>query len=127
MDQAIIFINDPLTMPNQRHVISATLQTQGRGRHQRFWQSIAGNIFISLVISPAQASNLWSQLTFIASLGVHGFIQGCLSTAYVAAGSELILKWPNDVLLNGAKIAGILLGNSYKCQRSVMDYYWHRY
>lgn len=84
--------------------ICALEQTVGRGRRGRAWMMPPGNFAASLVlrpdVAPAQAA-LWS---FVAALA--------LRDALVAATGRpdgLRLKWPNDVLLNGGKIAGILL------------------
>jgi BirA family transcriptional regulator, biotin operon repressor / biotin---[acetyl-CoA-carboxylase] ligase len=76
-------------------------QTAGRGRRGRVWISQSGNLFATLLL-PAAAS-LSAQLGFAAGLAAADTI------AAHAPGAEVALKWPNDVLLNGAKVAGILL------------------
>jgi BirA family biotin operon repressor/biotin-[acetyl-CoA-carboxylase] ligase len=83
--------------------VLAKQQTAGRGRRGRAWESPPGNLFLSLLLrpqsTPAQAATL-SFLTAVALLEA-------LDLASVPA--KLTCKWPNDVLVNGAKIAGILL------------------
>jgi BirA family biotin operon repressor/biotin-[acetyl-CoA-carboxylase] ligase len=83
--------------------VLAKLQTAGRGRRGRVWDSPPGNLFLSLLLqpqcTPAQAATL-SFLTAVALLEA-------LDLASIPA--TLTCKWPNDVLVNGAKIAGILL------------------
>jgi BirA family biotin operon repressor/biotin-[acetyl-CoA-carboxylase] ligase len=79
--------------------VVADEQTGGRGRQGRPWSSPQGNLYASLVVPAPEAPALRS---FVAALALADAL------AEVAAG-ELSLKWPNDVLLNGGKVAGILL------------------
>jgi BirA family biotin operon repressor/biotin-[acetyl-CoA-carboxylase] ligase len=81
--------------------IVAREQTAGRGRRGRAWISESGNLFATLLM-PVTIS-LSAQLGFVAGLAAAD------SIAAHARGAELALKWPNDVLLNGKKVAGILL------------------
>lgn len=87
--------------PDSQYVISAKRQTSGRGRRGRSWQSLDGNLFFSLVL---QASNeLINHLPFICSLALKDTILS------LKADIDITFKWPNDVLIEGAKISGILL------------------
>jgi BirA family biotin operon repressor/biotin-[acetyl-CoA-carboxylase] ligase len=81
--------------------ILARRQTAARGRRGRAWSSHDGNFAASLLSKPAGAPALRS---FVAALGLY-------DTMVAATGRpELFaLKWPNDVLLGGGKLAGILL------------------
>ncbi|HYK79490.1 MAG TPA: biotin--[acetyl-CoA-carboxylase] ligase [Micropepsaceae bacterium] len=81
--------------------IVAREQTAGRGRRGRAWISESGNLFATLLM-PVTIS-LSAQLGFVAGLAAGDAI------AAHARGAEVALKWPNDVLLNGKKVAGILL------------------
>ncbi|TPQ45275.1 biotin--[acetyl-CoA-carboxylase] ligase [Prosthecomicrobium hirschii] len=78
-------------------------QTAGRGRRGRSWSTPAGNMAASylriLEIGPQAAATY----SFVAGLALHEALSGLL------AGSRLALKWPNDLLLDGAKLSGILL------------------
>jgi BirA family transcriptional regulator, biotin operon repressor / biotin---[acetyl-CoA-carboxylase] ligase len=76
-------------------------QTAGRGRRGRVWISQSGNLFATLLLQAA--TPLSAQLGFVAGLAAADTI------AAHAPGAEVALKWPNDVLLNGEKVAGILL------------------
>jgi BirA family biotin operon repressor/biotin-[acetyl-CoA-carboxylase] ligase len=79
-------------------------QTAGHGRRGRAWASPKGNFFASLVLQPKEAPNQVALRSFVAALA--------LRDAFVAATGRaevFKLKWPNDVLLNGGKVAGILL------------------
>ena len=85
--------------------ITARAQTAGRGRRGRPWHSPAGNLHASLLLTDACAPAQAPELSFVAALALYD--------ALVAAGpslqARLRLKWPNDVLLDGAKLAGILI------------------
>jgi BirA family biotin operon repressor/biotin-[acetyl-CoA-carboxylase] ligase len=85
-------------------VVWAREQTAGRGRRGRQWASIPGNLYVSIVLRPRCTPAVAAQLGFVAALAV-GEAVGPLTPA----GAELRYKWPNDVLLNGGKVAGILL------------------
>jgi BirA family transcriptional regulator, biotin operon repressor / biotin---[acetyl-CoA-carboxylase] ligase len=86
--------------------ITAKRQRAGRGRQGRQWVSERGNLYASalLVIEHADPASLGS-LPLVAGLAVHE----AASRAAPAIAPQLALKWPNDVLLGGRKLAGILL------------------
>ena len=79
-------------------------QTAGRGRRGRVWRSPPGNLYLSLVLRPGGAPPRAAQLGFVAALGL-----GNALAPLAEAATALRYKWPNDVLLNGKKLAGILL------------------
>ncbi|TKZ21713.1 biotin--[acetyl-CoA-carboxylase] ligase [Shimia litoralis] len=79
-------------------------QTKGRGRRGRPWIDPKGNFAATLVMRPAEPADRMALRSFVASLAL--FDAFVLATGRPEAFS---LKWPNDVLLNGAKVAGILL------------------
>jgi BirA family biotin operon repressor/biotin-[acetyl-CoA-carboxylase] ligase len=85
--------------------ITAERQSAGRGRRGRRWTSVAGNLHASLMLTDPGPAEHWPQLSFVAALAVHD--------AVVEVAPEikpmLELKWPNDLLLAGAKFAGILI------------------
>ena len=81
--------------------VVAEQQTHGRGRLQRKWLSKPGNLYVSLILRPKIAIQEASHLTFVASLAVAKTLEKYLAMAPS-------LKWPNDVLVDGKKIAGIL-------------------
>ena len=83
-------------------LVWARRQTAGRGRRGRSWESDGGNLYCSLIVRPATDSAAAAQLSFVAALAV------AEAVADQIAGAPR-LKWPNDVLVEGAKIAGILL------------------
>ncbi|MGF1609513.1 MAG: biotin--[acetyl-CoA-carboxylase] ligase [Kiloniellales bacterium] len=85
-------------------LVWARRQTAGRGRRGRSWQSLAGNLFLSLVLRPDCGPAEAAQLGFVAALGV-GDAVGSVAPPLI----EVRYKWPNDVLFNDRKGAGILL------------------
>jgi BirA family transcriptional regulator, biotin operon repressor / biotin---[acetyl-CoA-carboxylase] ligase len=82
--------------------VRADQQSKGRGRHGRVWVSQAdGNLYCSTLVRPHSDEPPMQQLSFVAALAVYDSL-----APYVSA---LQLKWPNDLLAGGAKMAGILL------------------
>ena len=89
---------DPL---NDGYVLAAREQTAGRGRGQRQWQSQPGrDLCCSLVLRTAVEPSQLSSLSIAVSLGVAACLEGF--------GVSAQTKWPNDVIVDGRKIAGIL-------------------
>ena len=87
--------------------VTALRQTQGRGRRGRTWVSEPGNLYASCLIEANQPLVRMAELPFVAGLALHRAVAGFLGRARPA----LTLKWPNDLLLAGAKLAGILIEN----------------
>jgi BirA family biotin operon repressor/biotin-[acetyl-CoA-carboxylase] ligase len=85
--------------------VVAGRQTAGRGRRGRAWISEPGNLCASLLLDAPPTAEHWPQLSFVAALAIHDALLD------VAAGLKprLAIKWPNDVLIDGAKVAGILI------------------
>lgn len=81
--------------------IVADYQSAGRGRQGRQWQSDAGNLFATLLLTPRRVKADWSQLSFVAAIAVAE-----MAGAFTPA---ITVKWPNDVLAQGRKLSGILL------------------
>jgi BirA family biotin operon repressor/biotin-[acetyl-CoA-carboxylase] ligase len=82
----------------------ARRQTAGRGRQGREWFDGAGNFMGSTVVALGEAGPPPASLSFVAALAVRDAVVGVLGE-----GAPLTLKWPNDVLLDGGKLSGILL------------------
>jgi BirA family biotin operon repressor/biotin-[acetyl-CoA-carboxylase] ligase len=87
--------------------VLARRQTQGRGSRGRAWESPAGNLFFSVLLRPAQRAREAGQWSLLAGMAL-----GEALADYLPAASDLRLKWPNDVLLRGKKLAGILVDSS---------------
>jgi BirA family biotin operon repressor/biotin-[acetyl-CoA-carboxylase] ligase len=80
--------------------VIAERQTQGRGSRGRAWAGAEGNLFLSLLIRP---ENRFPPGLYALQAGV------TLHDALIPYATGLMLKWPNDVLLNGAKLGGVLI------------------
>jgi BirA family biotin operon repressor/biotin-[acetyl-CoA-carboxylase] ligase len=85
-------------------IIWAREQTGGRGRRGRSWSSPPGNLYCSLLLRPDAAPASAAQLGFVAAVALAEVLRAILPAA-----RSLRCKWPNDLLVDGAKIAGILL------------------
>ncbi|MEP0337513.1 MAG: biotin--[acetyl-CoA-carboxylase] ligase [Alphaproteobacteria bacterium] len=85
-------------------LVWAAEQTAGRGRRGRTWVSPKGNFYASIILRPDVPLRDAAQFGFVASLAVFDAI-GSLAQP----GTEAHTKWPNDVLISGRKVAGILL------------------
>ncbi len=83
--------------------VVADEQTAGRGRRGRPWQSTRGNLFCTGLIRLVPDEGPVSQLSFLIALALYDALSHWVST------DRLKLKWPNDVLLDGRKVSGILL------------------
>lgn len=81
-------------------VVWARQQTGGRGRRGRAWASPVGNLYTSTILRPDVPAARAAELGFVSALAVADI---------VPAGRAVRLKWPNDVLVDGGKVAGILL------------------
>jgi BirA family biotin operon repressor/biotin-[acetyl-CoA-carboxylase] ligase len=84
-------------------LVWAGSQTAGRGRQGRNWVSPPGNLYCSLVVRPHVGAARATELTFVAAVVVAEAICALLP------GTPVRCKWPNDVLIRGRKVAGILL------------------
>jgi len=84
-----------------RLAIMATRQTHARGSRGRTWQTLAGNLAVSVLLrpsGPAIDAGQWALLAAVA-----------LTEALSPSGEKLRVKWPNDVVLGSAKVGGILI------------------
>jgi len=93
--------------------IVARQQSAGHGRRGRTWVSEPGNLYASLLLNDPAPPAVVPGICFVAALALHDAI---LDTAHGLAPAQLRLKWPNDLLLNGRKVSGILIENSFSQQ-----------
>jgi BirA family biotin operon repressor/biotin-[acetyl-CoA-carboxylase] ligase len=94
-------------------VVWAGRQEAGRGRRNRAWTSPEGNLYCSTILRPDTGPAAAGQLAFVVALSLADAV------AAVAPAATLSLKWPNDVLVNGRKVAGILLESSIRADDRV--------
>jgi len=81
-------------------VVIASRQTAGRGQWGRPWQSPAGGLYLSLALAPAVALERSSYFTLASSWG--------LATSLINLGIPAQVKWPNDIIVRGKKLGGVL-------------------
>jgi|TARA_X000000950_G_scaffold286609_1_gene396044 BirA family biotin operon repressor/biotin-[acetyl-CoA-carboxylase] ligase len=79
------------------------IQTRGRGRHGRDWSSPRGNLYLSVILRPDRPMAEWGSLSLMAAIALHDAM-----TRFRDRG-RASLKWPNDILLDDRKCAGLLL------------------
>ena len=97
---------------------AALRQTEGRGRRGRQWETPHGNLAASLLVVPDCDPAITATLGFVAGVALNRALGSLVPGAEVKLGidgadgqdqSRIALKWPNDVLADGAKLAGVLL------------------
>ena len=92
-------------------LVVADKQTSGKGRLGRNWESPAGTgIWMSLILRPNVLPQYASQLTLVAGLGVCEAVKK-------STGLDAKIKWPNDIVVNGKKVCGILTEMSAEMDR----------
>ncbi len=96
-------------------IIMANAQTAGRGRLDRFWASPKGNLYFSLVLQP---QGLVAEISFVAIVALRQAIAtysrgGPMCSPATTQDLKIENKWPNDLLINEKKVAGILLESKF--------------
>src|SRR4051794_19781376 len=92
-------------------VVTTDLQTRGRGQHGRVWESPPGvNVLLSALLFPPPALRRPVVLTAFAAVVV-------AETILQVTGKQARIKWPNDVLLGGKKVCGILIEGGVAADR----------
>lgn len=86
-------------------VVVTDRQTAGRGRRGKSWISPEGNCYFSMLLHPDVRVDRASMITLIAAMAV-------AKAVHEVEGIEAMIKWPNDVVVNGKKICGILTESS---------------
>lgn len=95
-------------------LVIADMQTAGRGRRGRTWSSPAGvNLYFTLILKPSYGTEQASGVTLVMALAVAAGIRK-------SCGVRAKIKWPNDIVVNGRKVCGILTEMSV--ERNVIRY-----
>ncbi len=84
--------------------VLARRQSQARGTRGRGWETPAGNLALSVLMRPTFAPRDAAQISLLAGVATAETV-----AHYLPPGPNLALKWPNDLLLDGAKLSGILV------------------
>lgn len=85
-------------------IVYSDYQTSGRGQKGRPWSSLPGNLHLSLLLESDKDLKKLTNLAFLTSVAIAEIIE-----SIAPASSKIELKWPNDVLIDGKKVAGILM------------------
>ena len=85
-------------------VVQCLEQKKGRGRHGREWVSPIGNLYMSVLLRPDCPVAQVGQLSFVAAVALSAAMDTVLEP-----GHSKTLKWPNDILIDGKKVSGILI------------------
>lgn len=99
-------------------VVCALEQTKGRGRRGRTWVSERGNLFCSLLQRPAVNLAEASKISFVSALAIHDAILEAVD----GFDCDVKCKWPNDVLVDGYKVSGILLESQALQGQNMLDW-----
>jgi len=95
-------------------VVTAEEQAHGKGRHGRKWESPPkAGVYMSCILRPAMAPNEIPKITLVAAVAVTKAIRRF-------TGLEAMIKWPNDILINGRKVCGIL--TEMKAEQDSIDF-----
>jgi BirA family biotin operon repressor/biotin-[acetyl-CoA-carboxylase] ligase len=94
-----------------RTAFMADLQSAGRGRDGRVWQAPAGNLNISMLLRPGAIAPVPAQWSLMAGVAVHDAV-----ASFLPSPAKLMLKWPNDLLIGGAKLAGVLIDSALNAE-----------
>jgi BirA family biotin operon repressor/biotin-[acetyl-CoA-carboxylase] ligase len=99
-------------------IIVANKQNKGRGRLNRNWESPKGNLYFSLVLQPQIAVEKISQISFVAVCALQIAVAKIFQQQNIV--TEIQNKWPNDLLIDQKKVAGILLES--KISNKICDF-----
>jgi BirA family biotin operon repressor/biotin-[acetyl-CoA-carboxylase] ligase len=87
--------------------IATRRQTAGKGRSGRAWvEASEGNVAATLLFAPGSALAQLPELSLVAGVATYDAVAECLGGQFAG---RVELKWPNDVLIDGAKVSGILI------------------
>jgi BirA family biotin operon repressor/biotin-[acetyl-CoA-carboxylase] ligase len=84
--------------------VRAAMQTAGKGRFNRVWQTLTGNLALTIVVKPSTVLALQPTIALMNGLAIFDLVK-----RYVSDRHALALKWPNDILIDGAKVSGTLI------------------
>lgn len=87
------------------YVLHSLEQNGGRGRRGNSWVSPKGNLYMSVLLEPRKSFSDFGQMAFVAALAIYK----ALSALSTVGSDDIQIKWPNDILVAGQKISGLLL------------------
>lgn len=103
MELAQLWVENTSSFSEDFHVIWALEQTVGRGKLDRQWVSLKGNLFATIVVPFYFPLSRVGELSFLTALSVAEAVSS------LDPRLEVLCKWPNDIIINDRKVGGILL------------------
>lgn len=100
---------------DEGYVLQALQQTSARGRHGNKWDAPMGNLYMSALLRPECSLNDAGQLSFVTAVALSAAMDEYID----ATKHKKTLKWPNDLLVDGLKISGILLESNLMADGSL--------
>lgn len=91
-------------------VVQALMQESGKGRQGNKWDSPIGNLYMSILLRPNCALERAGELAFVVAVALSKALDDYIDTNK----HKKTLKWPNDILIDGLKLSGILLESDIK-------------
>ncbi|RPF90742.1 MAG: biotin--[acetyl-CoA-carboxylase] ligase [Rhizobiales bacterium TMED168] len=104
-NEAIRLINKKKSYP---YWILADKQTAGKGRKNRYWDSLNGNFMGTYVFKINVEKKILPHLAFVSALSIHDTIK-----KFIPNDEIIKLKWPNDIIINKSKCGGVLIENIF--------------
>ncbi len=91
-------------------VVFASRQTAGKGRYERVWWSPPDlGLWFSIILRPRIPARFINLVNLASAIGMRGFIQNRITEEKGSDNPVVLLKWPNDIIVDGKKLCGILL------------------
>ncbi len=127
LDRLSLFIYDEIDSTNDEAkrlkkcgiegdlLIWAYEQYKGKGRGNRYWVSDKGNLYVTFVVKPSKKINKIPQLSFVSAIAVGETLKKFIDPR------KIQYKWPNDILIDGKKISGILLESAISSGSKKID------
>lgn len=112
------YIKDAIAVDEpQGMVVQALEQKSGKGRHGNEWNSPIGNLYMSILLRPECAARDAGQLAFVIAVALSKALDDYIDEPSANGGHAKTLKWPNDILIDGLKLCGILLESEMKANK----------
>jgi BirA family biotin operon repressor/biotin-[acetyl-CoA-carboxylase] ligase len=96
---------------SDHEIILSHRQSAGRGRQNRVWSSPQGNLYFSLVLQPKISVEKITQISFVSIVALQIAVANIIKNK-----NKIQVKWPNDLLIEGKKVAGLLLESKISAQ-----------
>lgn len=110
------YIKDNALTHSEGWVVLAETQTKGKGRNGRIFVSTKGKgLFCSILLKPVNDNRILNKLSLITPLAM-------VESIFELYGLRPMIKWPNDLWLNGKKIAGVLIETQFSQDQKTFDY-----